>query len=207
VDYDALRAAMSALDGGQSMRQAAALVGVAVPTISRWRKRVQEGSLVLHPTEAQREFGVEAPSGVEAVPEGFPALSDAPPVVVPAPSDTHAAPLADVTSGSVMAELRAGIARLGRVAAEAEALRQHSTAQRALRDQAALLNTLARLERTAVEAGEAITVTKEDLVLARERWAEIMRALAAAPVVCQHCGRALRLAAAESQPEPGAARK
>lgn len=77
------------------------------------------------------------------------------------------------------------------LAEEARRVGNVGAAQRAMRDAAALVTVIARLEKAERQDGDVLRISRAEIVAAQIRQRERLRALLERPLLCAHCGRAL----------------
>lgn len=194
---------------GVSDRAAAAQLGVNAATLRYWIKQLPpDGGPQATPSDAKAP-DAGGPSGdlISRLRELARALSDASlhehaatvleamTALAAPPAPTHDEPAPDVPpepTGDTLADLRALYASLRKTAEAAAKVGNHGAAQRALRDAAALSNTITRLERS-VRADElAVHVTQAEIEDARIAWRARVKALLEQPATCSECGARLR---------------
>ena len=83
-------------------------------------------------------------------------------------------------------------------ARESRKLGNMTAAQRAMRDASSLAPVIARLRKARAEGADGTTITSAQLAAARKSFYDKLAILTAQPIYCAHCGRALRIATAET---------
>lgn len=188
-DLETVRLAREAVGCGISLRAVARQFGVSAPTISRWLK-MTDAELAPDPGEADR---VAAQAAIAGHVEGVEAEE----------RDLAAEAVARYAGKTTREALKLMIADTIKLSAEAQQTGNTTTAQRCMRDVGNLTTTLARIERAEREDGDALRIPREELKGARDRVLDRIRALAARPLLCAHCGRRLSVSMAGLDPDAG----
>ena len=182
-DPDLVHLVIEAAATGTSHAEIAKVAGVAESTVRSWLHKYGGGKGLrtdLTPTVKRALTRRIASAHAEPPPP-----TDAPPAESP-PTDARA------TAFDALAEAKAALASLKAIVHEAKAVGNMTAAQRAVRDIANVVNTIARIERTLGGEGE-IRVSKAEIAEAREAVRARMAAVLSAPLLCAHCGRQMRI--------------
>lgn len=194
-DPSDVKAALAMLASGFSTRDVSRVAGVSAVTVSRWAKKYgpkPRPVLVAPPPKPEPE--------VEAEPEVIcPKLEIEPP---PPESTEPDDPPIDLDTLTSLRRMHQDMLRTSR---GANRVGNYATAQRSMRDAAALANTIARVERDTRAAGDSLVVSKDELDAARARVRETAQAILERPMLCAHCSRALSASWGESDADASGA--
>ena len=92
-----------------------------------------------------------------------------------------------------------------RIANEARGVGNMGAAQRAVRDAAALGNTIARVERSEQAESDVLRLSRADIELEMQKVLARVQAITARPLLCAACSRALSVRFGRGEGEGGAA--
>lgn len=174
---EAIDAVLAAAASGTPCAEIARISGLADDTVRRWVEKYGDPNKIYFRTN----FDQSVKDRLN------------PPRPDPEPAAEHD-PGPDVPPGAdALTTVRAAIVRLQALEREARAAGNFSAAQRALRDIGAAVTVAARLEKEAHGSTFALRLTEHELAEARARLDERVKALTAAPLLCENCGRELRV--------------